>query len=171
MNVGFADEEKLADPIDNKYVDMIAAEKIEEADAKWLEKSLAAGGIDECIAVALLFRTDPERYSDELRKYFHLEKVDKPIVLTEEEVNKEVNQVIQKYRGRKPAEIAARIYLSFRGSNKVITRGDFHIYLEMVFRAAVFSGTIKPTEKDLMKISAFVDSPTKDSHNQEQENR
>ena len=161
-SIGGAFAGEPEDPINERYSGVIEAERIEAADLEWLVKKSAGGGIDECIAVAVLFRSDQEQYSDDFAKYFHLKKVDDPIILSEEEVNKEVNQVIQMYRGRSPIEIASRVYLRFRGSNKVITRGDSRIYLEMVFRASVLTGIIKPTEENLMKLSALVDSPIKD---------
>ena len=101
----------------------------------------------------------------------HLAKVDEPIVVSADAVNKEVNQMIETYRGRNPIEIACRIYLSYRGSNKVITRGESQVYLEMVFRASVLTGTVKPTEDELLKLSAFVDAAKKNSDKTEQGKR
>ena len=65
FSTGMVLSDEPANPIDKRYVDIAAAEKIEDADVKWLASRLAHGGIDKCIAVALLFRADPKQYADD----------------------------------------------------------------------------------------------------------
>lgn len=153
-----ATAEEIGPPLDAGLVDLIPSESIGKDDVVMLEQLRLEGGLNQCLAEALLFKHDRELYRDDFHAYFRVDKDSPTVPQSTEEVNSIVNGMMKTYKGRSQIEIFSRIYLEFKGTDKTnIRRDGLEIYLEVMFRASLFMGIFNPSKEELLKLSAIAD--------------
>lgn len=147
-----------AEAINPYFIELTAKESLSPEDVQWLKTAKNENEITECITIALLYKHDSETYLDAFHQYFQIDKSHKSIPRSTEEINHSVNGIIQNSKGRTPLEIAASIYLHFRGTHYTFSANNgSEKYLEMMFRASVFQGIFNTTQEEVLKLSAIAD--------------
>lgn len=147
-----------AEAINPRFIELTEKEPLSLEDVQWLEAAENENEITKCIAIALLYKHDSEKYVDVFHQYFRIDKSHESTTRTAEEINNSVNGIIQDSKGRTPLEIAARIYLYFRGTHYTFPANDGSgKYLEMIFRASVFQGIFNTSQEEVLKLSAIAD--------------
>ncbi|CAA6679082.1 DUF3859 domain-containing protein [Lentimonas sp. CC4] len=141
-----------------RYNQLAEAESLSPDDLSWIGKQIEYSPLDQCIGVALLFRQYPTAFDEPLCDYFKIDKTAPTQTLSEDEANRTVNEIIERYHSRTPLEISTRVYLHFKNSHQIFTRSDGTVlYLEQIFRTSVFTGTLQLSDSELITLSTYID--------------
>jgi hypothetical protein len=151
-------EQTGTDPIDDRLAKMCAVQPLTPSDIEYLAQASNSGGVGECLARAILFRYSGSEYEGQFRRYFAIDRTLPVNVLPNEEINHLVNGVMAEYKGRSPAEVMARVYLSFRRTGSVAKKSDgTELSLEVMFRASVFAAVTGGSKEQTLRLAAEAD--------------
>ena len=147
-----------AEAIDPRFAELASKPSLDSGDVQWLEDVSDDDEISQCIATALLFKHDKEKYLETFHEYFRIDKTSETKPQATEVINDSVNGIMKSFKGRSPLETVTRIYLRFKGTNETNLRKDgSEIYLEMMFRASVFQGVFNTSKEGVLELSAAAD--------------
>lgn len=134
------------------------AEKASPEDIQYFESLAKKDDAGGAIARAALYKYDPQKYKAVFQEYFKINRDLPKVFLADTEVNERVNSTIKEFHGRSPLEIAARVYLVFRGSGAFFKKADgTELSLEVMFRAALFQGVLKKNLDEELHMAAEAD--------------
>ena len=151
--------QNLPAALNERLVAIALAPSANSEDQKHLESYLKAGDVEEAIATAALFKHWPAEYREAFVAFYHIDRSAKESVLSNEEINVRVNDLLKKFKGRQPLETATRIYISFRRTGFVAERSDRStMSLERMFRASIFTGITDGSKNgEVHRLAAIAD--------------
>lgn len=142
-----------------RLIELAANPSLTEEDHQFLIARSKGLDSDGCVSTALLFKHWPDQHRDEFKKLYAINPAVKITILPDAEINARVNARLKELQGRHPLEVTSQLYLMVRGSGYASKRpnGDER-GLEMVFRAAVFTGVVADRSIDeVHRFSATAD--------------
>ncbi|MGC4071713.1 MAG: hypothetical protein QM760_04220 [Nibricoccus sp.] len=146
------------DPIAVRLIELCTKRDVTAEDVAYLRESAAVGGPGECLSRAILFKHSAADHGDQFRQYFAIDRSLPATVLENDAINLKVNGVMTEFKGRPPAEIVARVYLSMRGEGFVARKSDgTELNLEVMFRASVFAAVNGGSKETVLFFAAEAD--------------
>ena len=155
---------EIQDVISPRLIELCAETEITDEDVTFLNQMTTKNGPSECLSRAILFRHFPIENKGEFRKFFSIDhSIPQTVIKFDQkdqvrEIDLRVNNLINKYSGRHPAEIFARVYLLMRKSGIVGEKPDGTKFnVEFNCREEVFLSITGCSKKEALRLAEEAD--------------